>query len=150
MPVYDALLARLPEQVWQTTHLGGHRFAATLVVLPHGICYGRLGEDDVSGLAASHARGAFYDLDKVRGRSCYEAEAQAAEVVARKELGESGLGALRLLDVTPLDHAVRVRFAHTHGEHTVELARTQFAPAPASCGATPKPVAGLVALRRGT
>lgn len=45
-PVYDRLrwLARDSEnlRVWRTSHIGGHRFAATLMDLPDGRCWGHL------------------------------------------------------------------------------------------------------------
>ena len=39
-PLAQALAARHPGPVWETTHVGGHRFAANLVLLPHGLYYG--------------------------------------------------------------------------------------------------------------
>ena len=42
-PLAQALAARYPGQVFQTTHVGGHRFAANLVILPHGLYYGPVG-----------------------------------------------------------------------------------------------------------
>ena len=42
-PLYDALADELePDWVWQSTHVGGDRFAGNLVCLPHGLYYGRL------------------------------------------------------------------------------------------------------------
>ena len=41
-PVAAALAARWPEATWETTHLGGHRFAGTLLALPSGHTLGRL------------------------------------------------------------------------------------------------------------
>jgi hypothetical protein len=39
-PLARALSAAHPLQVWETTHVGGHRYAANLVILPHGLYYG--------------------------------------------------------------------------------------------------------------
>ena len=37
-----ALLAeRDPDAVWECSHIGGDRFAATMLLFPHGINYGR-------------------------------------------------------------------------------------------------------------
>ena len=41
-PVADELAAAHPGRVWECTHLGGHRFAPTALVLPYGLVYGRL------------------------------------------------------------------------------------------------------------
>ncbi len=149
MPLYNALRELSPEQVWQTTHLGGHRFAATMVVLPHGICYGRLSELDAMGLHLAHQTHAFHDLSKVRGRTCYDAVAQAAEVLLRERLNERRLEALKLLGAESSEHVHRVRFAERGDgrEHLVELEQVAVPPAPASCGAKPKPTEGLVPLR---
>ena len=41
-PVVQALERARPGRVWETTHLGGDRFAANLLVLPTGELYGRV------------------------------------------------------------------------------------------------------------
>ncbi len=41
-PITAALAARWPEETWETTHLGGHRFSGTLLALPSGHTLGRL------------------------------------------------------------------------------------------------------------
>ncbi|KRF02497.1 hypothetical protein ASG88_03690 [Nocardioides sp. Soil777] len=41
-PITAALAGRWPEATWETTHLGGHRFAGTLLALPSGHTLGRL------------------------------------------------------------------------------------------------------------
>lgn len=82
--LYRALAqAADPEQVWQVTHLGGHRFAPTILVTPHGICYGRLGVDDAAPLAAAHARGRGYRAGVWRGRCAWPRPAQVAEIALR-------------------------------------------------------------------
>ncbi|MGH3166589.1 MAG: sucrase ferredoxin [Trebonia sp.] len=40
VPLARDLATRYPHEVWETTHVGGHRFAANLVILPHGLYYG--------------------------------------------------------------------------------------------------------------
>lgn len=97
VPVYLSLAARAGEQVWQTTHTGGHRFAATLICLPHGLYYGRLGPQDAAPLAASLAAGDVYRLDRYRGRSCYQQPVQAAEYYLRRETGIQALGGFAFL-----------------------------------------------------
>ncbi|MGB0101483.1 MAG: sucrase ferredoxin, partial [Nocardioides sp.] len=41
-PVARALDQAHPEETWEVSHIGGDRFAANMVVLPHGLYYGRL------------------------------------------------------------------------------------------------------------
>ncbi len=70
--------------VWQTSHLGGHRFAATMVTLPSGVCHGRLTPDDAPALAAGEQA----PLERVRGRALLDEAAQFAEVELWRELGD--------------------------------------------------------------
>ena len=43
LPLFDALQASLPpERLWQSSHLGGHRFAPNVLVLPAGVQLGRI------------------------------------------------------------------------------------------------------------
>jgi hypothetical protein len=149
MPVYSALAALSPDAVFQTTHLGGHRFAATLLVLPEGVCYGRVEASEAEALVAAHKAQRFHTLARVRGRCAYGAAAQAAEVRLCEDLGESALSALSLLglDTDPNGDA-QVRFRHQASgrEHSVRVVKQALAPSAQSCGATPKPSEGLIAL----
>jgi hypothetical protein len=78
LPLYEKLFQQTGPSVWQTTHVGGHRFAANLIVLPHGLYYGRV--DDIDPLAPIRAYGAQRLLpDALRGRCCYDPVVQAAE-----------------------------------------------------------------------
>lgn len=52
-PLVAALAERHPDLVWESTHLGGCRFAANLLVLPSGHMHGRLTPED--GLAVAEA-----------------------------------------------------------------------------------------------
>jgi hypothetical protein len=77
-PLARALADWYPDQVWETTHVGGHRYAANLVILPDGLYYGPV--DTASALRAIRA----YQRGQVspagyRGRAGQPQEAQAAE-----------------------------------------------------------------------
>lgn len=43
---------------WETTHVGGHRFAPNLVILPHGLYYGPVDADGAEAAIESHRAGA--------------------------------------------------------------------------------------------
>lgn len=93
-PVAEALEAARPGQVWECSHVGGDRFAANLVALPHGLFYGHVTAATVTGLAAAYERGEV-EPQLLRGRSAFAPPAQAAQHYARLALGETGLDALR-------------------------------------------------------
>jgi hypothetical protein len=115
-PLYDALRREVePERVWQCTHVGGDRFAGNVVVLPHGLYYGRVGPDDAGALVAAHDAGRI-DLERYRGRSAYSFPVQAAEQALRESDGLSGIDELALLGcVRSGDDAWRVRFRTPDG-----------------------------------
>lgn len=94
-PVYEAAARHAGAAVWQTTHVGGHRFAANLVAFPHGIYHGRVTPETVPQVIDS-TRDQRLFLDTYRGRSCYNRAAQAAEYFLRRETGIGGVEAIRL------------------------------------------------------
>ncbi len=96
-PVYERLREAIPEgSLWQSTHLGGDRFAGNLVCLPHGLYFGRVGPDAAWGIVDDYLAGAI-SLDHYRGRSSYSFPQQAAERAVREATGLTGLDDLRLL-----------------------------------------------------
>jgi hypothetical protein len=96
-PLFDGLSEQLDaESAWQTTHVGGDRFAGNLVCLPYGLYYGRL---DRPGAAAvlDELLAERIHLDPYRGRSCYSFAVQAAERAVRSDTGLTGLDDLRFV-----------------------------------------------------
>jgi hypothetical protein len=135
LPVWAAGHAVAPEACWQTTHIGGHRFAATLVTLPHGLVYGRIEPGEMRSLMAAHNSGKCYRLDRLRGRSAYDPAVQAAEGVLREALDQFDLMGLALDSVSAADTRTRVTFTQGGGRHQVEVvAHSPSVMTPASCG----------------
>ena len=89
-PLARALTARFGRMVWETTHVGGDRFAANLVCLPHAVYYGDLGEDEAVRAASAYLRDEVV-LDRLRGRAGTPEPAQAAEHFVRAHTGRLGL-----------------------------------------------------------
>jgi len=141
-PVYRAIEARAPGSAWQATHIGGHRFAATLLALPHGLCYGRVTPPEAGAIASAHARGRLYaDLDRLRGRTCWPPHVQAAEVALRRETGDRDPDSVALVsDEEDGPERWRVTLRHPSGERALSLTRAPLdAAAPPSCGKPMKP-----------
>jgi len=118
-PVAAALTAAFPDDVWQCSHVGGDRFAANVVALPHGLYYGRVTPDDAVELARTHLDGRV-ELERLRGRSSFTSAIQAAQHFARLEHELDAIDVLRPLGLerTP-DESVDVRLAHPPGELAV-------------------------------
>ncbi|MBB1039822.1 sucrase ferredoxin [Dietzia sp. DQ11-44] len=90
---------RYPEATWECSHLGGDRFAATMLVLPHGLFYGRVDQaQDPADIVARYTEGRV-DERYLRGRSSYPAEVQVAQHHARALLGDDRIDAFAPLDV---------------------------------------------------
>lgn len=65
--------------VWETTHLGGHKFAANLVLLPHGRYYGPCDLATARNAIAAYERDGAAVPDRYRGRAGQSADEQEAE-----------------------------------------------------------------------
>jgi hypothetical protein len=122
-----------PEALWETTHLGGHRFAANLVCLPDGIVYGRVRPKDGPRLIGAYRDGRL-DAELLRGRSAWPPAAQAAEIELRRSLGLSGVGDLRLSGLDGDAEAATVAFVVPDGTtHLVAMRAEAGEPRPTSC-----------------
>ena len=86
LPIFKALRELAPDRVWQTSHLGGHRFAPTLLTLLDGHVYGRLDMGDTTRLFHQVEHGRVFDLTRLRGRAGWPPAAQAAERALRYKL----------------------------------------------------------------
>lgn len=108
LPIYNELLEQAGENCWQSSHMGGHRFAPNLLVIPHGLLYARLGSQDALDVLQATGRGEML-LDPLRGRTAYPQVAQAAEIYLRKLLEEKQTDAFNLegvLDNGKSEHLV--------------------------------------------
>ncbi|MGH2428609.1 MAG: sucrase ferredoxin [Candidatus Limnocylindria bacterium] len=134
-PVAAVLSAALGDAVWESSHLGGHRFAGNLACLPGGVLYGRVTPDTAPRIAAAHADGRL-DLEHLRGRVCFPPSVQAAEGFLRQATGEDRLDAVALVDVEPMGAEHVVRLLLDGSEHRVVVRGEAQEPARAvSCGA---------------
>lgn len=133
---------------WEVTHLGGHRFSPTLLVLPYGYAYGRSDQAAVKEILEGVRTGRVL-TDGCRGSSAWDRPGQAAELAVRTAAGEHAAGALSVVhahETAPRDGTGSrdgtgphwdVTVAHTDGRRwRVTVAqRASAPPRPESCGA---------------
>jgi hypothetical protein len=93
-PTALALSALDPEATWECSHLGGDRFAATVLSLPTGVTFGRVGVDDAAELVGA-LRAGRVPARLLRGRCTDPVAVQAADASARLALGRERLDDLR-------------------------------------------------------
>jgi hypothetical protein len=139
-PAAAALAQAHPAETWEVSHIGGDRFAGNLVVLPHGLYYGRIDRTSALAVAGAHLAGEL-DLDHLRGRSGWPMAVQAAEIALRRQLGATRDGDVALVErsVAP-DGAGRTTtatFRVAGGTYDV-VVRTAPRPAPATARLTCK------------
>jgi hypothetical protein len=124
---FHKTLAELPEvdgEVWQTSHLGGHRFAATAVYLPSGVQYGRLLPEEAEMLVKAHLEGEVYAMNRYRGHTRLAPPVQTGEAFLRQELGQFALGGVEPLGHELVDKASdrwAARFRANHQIHRLVL-----------------------------
>jgi hypothetical protein len=137
-PVASAIATIRPDRVWETSHLGGDRFAANVLVLPVGLLYGRVlpfaAEEFVAAAEAGEVIAAL-----LRGRVGLPAPAQAALAFAHEHLALRYRRDLQVVSTTPVENGIaRVRLRGPHGlfEVTVQVERVE---APGLTCANPRP-----------
>ena len=137
-PLAAELAARGHAQVWEVTHLGGHRFAPTMLVLPYGYAYGRLSAHTAKDILEATRDGRMVP-EWSRGRSFWDRPGQVAELAVREATGETVAEVLTISQSTVADDAWSVQVAHEDGRRwTAEVHRTAAEPARAeSCLKSP-------------
>ncbi len=123
--------------VWQSSHVGGDRFAGNLVCLPEGLYFGRVGRAGLDSVLSAYVGGRI-ELDHYRGSSCYPVPVQAAELAVRRATGLVGFHDVRLLGLRRgAEETWTVRFlAEVAGVvHEVEVAADPAPPAYLTCRA---------------
>jgi hypothetical protein len=158
-PVALDAAAVSPGRVWEASHTGGHRFAPTGVMLPHGATLARLDLELSTAVLDAADRdelphqvlGPVHD----RGRSPLSPPEQAAESHVRALTGETSLTALSTSVRDPEDttgpgataSTTTVAVVHRDGREWLVACERRSEPAelPESCGKAAVPVAAWAA-----
>ncbi|WP_228771249.1 sucrase ferredoxin [Actinokineospora iranica] len=134
-PVADEVALTHGDAVWESSHLGGHRFAPTGLLVPTGYAYGDLDAARARALLASSA----VVTDRCRGRSTWPAAGQAAELAVRELTNTVHPDVLRVRDPELDDDGHwRVVVWHVDGRGwRVTVAERAMGDRVLSCGAAP-------------
>jgi hypothetical protein len=122
--------------LWECSHLGGHRFAPTALVLPTGLVLGRA---DADGCHAALAGGV--PVDQARGFSWLPPKGQVADLAVRSALGTDDGDPLTVTG----DDANWTVTSEQRGRWQVTIDETPLAPRPASCGKPDETANALIA-----
>ncbi|HEX6355055.1 sucrase ferredoxin [Actinophytocola sp.] len=143
-PIVADLAAVHGDRVWECTHIGGHRFAPTAVLLPTGYSYGRLTNELGTRLLTEGPL-----VARCRGRSTWSPPGQVAELAVRSAVDEQDPDALWVTATDDLPGSGwLVTVSHVDGRawRVAVTEREVAASRPASCGKAPAPAVALEAV----
>ncbi len=133
-PAVAALAAAHPAETWEVSHIGGDRFSGNLLVLPHGLYYGRVDARSALEIGGAHLAGEL-TLDHLRGRSGLAMAVQFAEIALRRELGATRDDAVRFVSRAVDGATTEARFALGATTYAVTVTTRHEAPARLTCSA---------------
>jgi hypothetical protein len=137
-PVAAAIEAARGWDAWECSHIGGHRFAATLLLLPYGDMFGQLDPESAQEVLRQFDAGQIM-LSRYRGRCGQPFPVQAALHAAAIRLGDGRRGAIRASSVRSVGDRWEVEVSYrpadlsTGQTYQVTIGRTRLEPAVLSC-----------------
>ena len=152
-PLYDAVREQVDEGwAWQSSHVGGDRFAGNLVVLADGVYYGRVEPADAWPVVAAALERRIH-LPLYRGRSSHSFAAQAAEIAVRESAGLDGVDEVLVRSLRREGGGWAAEVAAGAGRYEVEVRVEEGEPTHLTCSTTrlsrPKRYVGEILRGRG-
>lgn len=140
-PMAAELSKRYPgDEVWESSHTKGHRFAPSIILLPWGYSFGRLGIEAGDGLMCAARRGEYFAPGN-RGRGLWSPQGQVAEVAVAEKIQREG-AYLRFSELMPeeTDHPTvwKVHYPRAARSFTVCMEQREVDGILSSCGDDPK------------
>jgi Uncharacterized protein conserved in bacteria containing thioredoxin-like domain len=134
-PLAAELAASGVNGAWEVTHLGGHRFSPTVLVLPYGYAYGRAQAHAVKEVLQGVREGRVV-TEGCRGNSAWERPGQAAELAVRTSSGEHAADVLTVVRTEGAAPRWEVTVAHADGRmwRVIVAQGASLPPRPESCG----------------
>ena len=129
-----AIAANYPDFTWECSHLGGDRFAATMLLLPEGLCYGRVDSTDSADLVRMYLEGRLNNRF-LRGRTSLPHVVQAAQYFAREATGDDRIASLAPLDIDHEEGRTHVMLSGESGPIKVCLNEEKSEPLLSQCHA---------------
>lgn len=133
--VAERLSEAYPDETWECSHLGGDRFAATMMLFPHGLSHGRVDELDPLTIADEYLQGRVAP-DGFRGRSTESHVEQAAVAAAVERSGDTRIEAFRVVRTDEDALGWSVDLASATGTVRVRLEQVRSEPTFTTCRAT--------------
>ncbi len=117
---------------WECSHLGGHRYAPSVLLLPAGLVLGQISSTELLQTQTGNP-----PLARVRGRSCLPTASQVAEIAADPQV-PFGTATAVTLETTD-EHRATVQVQGLSGITSISLVHQDHCvPSPISCDAVPE------------
>ena len=141
-PLVNALHERYPfgpgnDVVWEVSHIKGHRFAATMMLMPWAYSFGRMNVEATDAMLTAAKRGDYF-VPGNRGRGTLTPVEQVAEIAVASEVAEPRYGEFDVAPVRIDDTTATVNVTTAGGEYVVELEKRPVSGIVDSCGKAPK------------
>lgn len=133
-PVVTALARAYPKLTWECSHLGGDRFAANMVVFPHGLYFGRVHPTEAAGII-EHYRSGVIDERYFRGRSSVTNAMQAAQSFARGACRDFRIAAFAGVSESRIEDEWTITLDHDGSRVVVQLVQSLSEPMLSTCAA---------------
>ncbi len=119
--LYNAMKAEGGEDVWQSSHIGGHNQSPITLFFPYGVNYAHTSPEQIQKCMQAYQQGEIV-LHHYRGRVCYEKHVQAAEHFWREQTGVRALPGIAVDDVEVLgEHEWRIGIKTVTGEENTPI-----------------------------
>ena len=149
-PLVNALHERYPfgpgnDVAWEVSHIKGHRFAATMLLMPWAYSFGRMNVEATDAMLTAAKRGEYF-VPGNRGRGTLSPVEQVAEIAVASEVAEPRYGEFDVEPVRIDDTTATVNVTTAGREYVVELEKRPVSGIVDSCGKAPKEGSAWVAL----
>lgn len=147
-PLLNAMHERHPfgpgnDVVWETSHIKGHRFAATMLLMPWAYSFGRMNVEATEAMLADAAEGRYF-VPGNRGRGTLGPKEQVAELAVAAEVPGARYGQFAVAAAE--EGTVSVTDTASGTEYEVELEQRAVTGVVDSCGKAPKESSAWVAV----
>jgi hypothetical protein len=132
-PLAEALAAAAPAAAWESTHVGGDRFAGNVVAFPHGVTFGRVEPNEAAAIVGAHREGRIGPIHRYRGRTSDPFDVQAADAAIRSRHDLDRIDDVRLRDRIRTRQTSEVTFSTSIGWFRVRLGRVAGPPMQLTC-----------------
>lgn len=147
-PLVNELHARHPfgpgnDVVWETSHIKGHRFAPTMLLMPWAYSFGRMNIEATDTMLADASEGLYF-VPGNRGRGTLGPAEQVAELAVAAEVPGARYGQFEV--ATPDSGAALVTDTASGQAYEVQLEQRPVSGVVDSCGKAPKESTAWVAV----